>query len=453
MVLASMDEEGKTTVLEDGYEDLQSGTVGGAVEHAEEAAERGQWKPAGPLHRKLVFLPSKAEQERHRRCHIPFAPWCPDCVSGRKPNWGHYHVQLNDREKTCPEVHLDYCFFRNSPGGASAATLVLKDRTCRALAAHVVPWKGATVEWVVQQVKRDLAKWGIRDNQVLRLRSDNEPALADLLAKIAEARGEEARTVLEHSPPRDSAKNGFIEVGVKSIEGLVRTLWIAMLRALGTTVDIMHPIFSWLVEHAADLVTRLQVGSDGTTAWERLKGKKYRGEYFEFAQKVWHRIPDKPAGGLLKERWLPGIWLGRRWASDEHVIAMTNGLVVRAASVHSFPEEQKWSKEEVLAIRGVPWAPSGTLKYKDDVAIVPEPPKAPMEPLHPPAAIVPRGFRVTPEMFKDYGYSENCRKCSLMQSCQDDARARHTEACRDRIINRAKLDPKHRSRSQINAVI
>ena len=58
-----------------------------------------------------------------------------------------------------PEVHLDYCFSRNQPGGKSAPTIVLKDRDAKALAAHVVPYKGGDLEWAVKQAGRDLIKW------------------------------------------------------------------------------------------------------------------------------------------------------------------------------------------------------------------------------------------------------------------------------------------------------
>ena len=188
--MANVGNEGNTINLED---EGTAETVEGAVEVAEEVESRGQWGSA-PLHqRKLIRLPSRADQERHRRCHIPFAPWCPECVAGRKPNWGHYTVTTADNQRTYPEFHLDYCFFRNRPGGQSTAVLVAKDRSSRALAAHVVPWKGATVEWIIQQLRRDLAKWGLRDTQTVILRSDNEPALQDLLVKLAspEARNPE----------------------------------------------------------------------------------------------------------------------------------------------------------------------------------------------------------------------------------------------------------------------
>ena len=65
--------------------------------------------------------------------------------------------------------------------------------------------------------RRDLAKWGIRDTQTITLRSDQENALEDLVAAMADARGDSSRTVIELSAVGESQKNGFIEVGVKSL--------------------------------------------------------------------------------------------------------------------------------------------------------------------------------------------------------------------------------------------
>ena len=76
MVLTNVEQQGGQVDLDEDEE--QHGTVEGAVEEANDVENRGQWIP-GPLHqRKLICLPSRAEQERHRRCHIPFAPWCPE---------------------------------------------------------------------------------------------------------------------------------------------------------------------------------------------------------------------------------------------------------------------------------------------------------------------------------------------------------------------------------------
>ena len=56
----------------------------------------------------------------------------------------------------------------------------------------------------------------------LILRSDGEPALQDLLARVATAR--ETRTVVERSSREDSKANGRAERAVRAVEEMVRVL-------------------------------------------------------------------------------------------------------------------------------------------------------------------------------------------------------------------------------------
>ena len=83
------------------------------------------------------------------------------------------------------------------------------------VSAHVVPLKGAVIDWVIQQCARDLERLG-RCGQI-SLKSDMEAAIVDVLREIANLRGSRG-TWLEHSPAADSQSNGFIERGIRSVE-------------------------------------------------------------------------------------------------------------------------------------------------------------------------------------------------------------------------------------------
>ena len=54
-----------------------------------------------------------------------------------------------------------------------------------------------------------------------------------------------------------------------------------------------HPIMPWMADYSAVLVNRFEVGRDGRTAYERLKGKRARmkglefGERLQFKAQVW----------------------------------------------------------------------------------------------------------------------------------------------------------------------
>ena len=173
---------------------------------------------------------------------------------------------------------------RNKKGEEYATVLALKDRLSKLLCGHVVPNKGASVEWVVSQALRDLQKMGHANS--VTLRSDGEPALVDLLNQIAERRP--GTTLVEHSV-RDSRSNGFIERGVQSLEELVRLYKIDLERRIKFQILVGSNVFAWMVEHAADMYNKKLVASDGKTAYERLKGKKHHGVFGKICKRIMFR--------------------------------------------------------------------------------------------------------------------------------------------------------------------
>ena len=90
---------------------------------------------------------------------------------------------------------------RDQPGVESAKILVSKDRATRMVSAHVVPLKGAVLDWVIQQCARGLERLG-HYGQVT-LKSDQEAAIAGVLRDIEILR-ESRETLLEHSPVANS---------------------------------------------------------------------------------------------------------------------------------------------------------------------------------------------------------------------------------------------------------
>ena len=95
------------------------------------------------------------------------------------------------------QVSYDYCFMRDHPGMESAKLLVSKDRGTRMVSAHVVPLKGAVIDWVIQQCARDLERLGYYGQ--ITLKSDQEPEIVDVLKEIANLRGSRG-TLLEYYP-------------------------------------------------------------------------------------------------------------------------------------------------------------------------------------------------------------------------------------------------------------
>ena len=70
-----------------------------------------------------------------------------------------------------------------------------------------------------------------------------------------------------------------MESGVKALEGVVRTLKFALESRIQKRIEVSDAIFPWLVEHAADLITKYQRGKDGMTAIQRLNGQRCRKDH------------------------------------------------------------------------------------------------------------------------------------------------------------------------------
>ena len=233
------------------------------VEFAEGAEVKVRPIPKGP----------SAEQLRiHNATHVPFRSWCPKCVSAR----GHQsaHRASPDPTDSTPMISFDYCFLRRGENEGSVPVLVGKVRKYNFLIAHVVPFKGGAQEVVVAQVVRDISKLGFHGKVILKC--DQEPAIESLLREVARARGNR-ETLIEHSPVRDSSGNGLAEKGVQTLESIVRTHVIDLDDKLGEKLALDQPWFCWLVEHAADLHNWYQIGVDGRTPWERVKGCQFSG--------------------------------------------------------------------------------------------------------------------------------------------------------------------------------
>ena len=54
----------------------------------------------------------------------------------------------------------------------------------------------------------------------------------------------------------------------------------------------------------------------------------------------------------MLERWVRGVWLGKRFPTDEHVIGLQNGKVGRTRNVRPKALEDTWRWEEIDKIKG-----------------------------------------------------------------------------------------------------
>ena len=93
-----------------------------------------------------------------------------------------------------------------------------------------------------------------------------------------------------------------------------------------------HPVMAWIPQHAGFLLSRFQVAA-GKTAHERLKGKAYRRELVDFAERVLF-MPLVLGGKMnkLDSKREPGRFIGVRPKSNEALI-MTERRILKARTM------------------------------------------------------------------------------------------------------------------------
>ena len=102
-------------------------------------------------------------------------------------------------------------------------------------------------------------------------KSDQEPALKELLRAIGAEGPEKLELQLEESPLGDSTSNGEVEGAIRTVQGQVGTIKLCVQRRCGCNTGADHPIWPWLAMYSALLLNICLVGDGGRMASERRK--------------------------------------------------------------------------------------------------------------------------------------------------------------------------------------
>ena len=216
--------------------------------------------------------PTRAERDEHSLTHFPFRSWCRVCVLGRAKDSPSRTVKGAFAESVLPRVRMDYCFLtedvekeagehgeaESARADTSITVAVMQESLCRSVWAYAVESKGSMEEWMIQQVCDDLETVGLK-NERLVLTSDQESSIVDVMKEMQKARECEFGSALDNSRVGDSDSNGTIENAVGSVEGVARTLRIALEEKVGQRILATDPIIPWLIRHAGHIITRCWV--------------------------------------------------------------------------------------------------------------------------------------------------------------------------------------------------
>ena len=120
----------------------------------------------------------------------------------------------------------------------------------------------------------------------------------------------------------------------------------------------------------------------------------------------------------MSARWEKGIWLGKRFTSEEHILGTADGMIVRSAAVKAHPEVE-WDSGLFDLVKGSPWDPEG--KHGDRPSQ-----EAPEHVEDLPRVVVPRGADdpvpvprralISRDMLDRFGFTPGCLKCKDIES-------------------------------------
>ena len=193
------------------------------------------------------------------------------------------------------------------------------------------------------------------------------------------------------------------------------------------------------------MVSLYQVGTDGKTAYQRVRGRSCKTPIAKFGERVLYKeMKDgKSTAAKIDSTWHSGIWLGLKGRTGEHIVGTSEG-VVKAYTVRRRSEDERWSVEEVNGMKGTPSQPKpGGEELKVPVRI-----QSPETPIieEKSARSDPRGVRTTRAEFEKYGWTEGCEGCNRMRFGGE--RRPHTAKCRKRMLAEMEKDDKGKRQMQ-----
>ena len=87
------------------------------------------------------------------------------------------------------------------------------------------------------------------------------------------------------------------------------------------------------------------------------RGRKFNREILEFEENVMWLRPDLLVRDKMESRWEPsGIFVGVRVESSELII-LTHKGAIKVRAYRRKPEEERWDKEFMMSVKGLPWEP------------------------------------------------------------------------------------------------
>ena len=364
-----------------------------AAEVARDMYKEQERNPEVP---KAPVLPTPQQQEAHFVTHQPFASWCPACVLARSRQSPHPRAKEakaeKEGDKKLATIQIDYAYtftgdrgvIEEEPADEDGAKQdnqgdedeAKKDESDKAnqFALNLVAGEAVT-GWLVgmpvvakgaaalKKVTENLVRTSILigGSEDVVVQGDTEPAIGQILNAIQACRTRLGLRTVVRQVPRDSHQsNGVAEKAVSTLRRLALTLKAHAEERAKVKISGTHPVFAWLMKHAAFLHNRFFVGTKSTPPFEAVYGKRFRGKLIAFGEVCIGHVKSKFKGDL---QWRKAVFVGINERTGAYVLLTDEGGF-ETRSLRRLPLEEQWSAEALVNAKGLPWDLGGKVKRK-----------------------------------------------------------------------------------------
>ena len=266
---------------------------------------------------------------------------------------------------------------------------------------------------------------------------------------------------MENPPAYDPHANGGAERAVAEVKSQLRAIKICLETRIRAQVNIEWSVLEWMIPHAADVINRFLMGSDGKTAYYRIHHRWLKAPVFEFGEQVWakpmretnwNKVTETKRKLSLRSNWIEATWVGFNSRSNEHVVVLPGGgPAMRVRTVRARPGSERWSADAIVEIRATPERPNPhNAKQKfieadrntegTQFGARPKRETAEPKPEHKTAEHQEeqkvkdiRDFRITDAHLQEFGYTLGCPGCDAKR--HGTPKRMHTNPCRTRIAS------------------
>jgi hypothetical protein len=326
--------------------------------------------------------------------------------------------------------------------GETKACLVMREATTRMTLSLMVPCKGKDV-YVLDRIVAFLEEIGCLHGDVV-VKCDQESSIQSLVDGIAKMKGIKGsgKLIIENSPVGCSASNGIAERAVQAVQGQLRVVRLALEKRYESEISAHHPILAWAVEYSSIVLNRCEIGHDGRTAYQRLKGKRVLMPGLEFGEAVIWKVDNRTGAlGKLSSSWKSGVYIGVRSKSGEFVVVDSGG-VWKARSIRRVPAEDRWLRKNLDMIKFLPWKDSDGNRVQSETTVVR---LSPEEIARDTATseVIPRSMYIKVSDLHEHGFTSGCPGC--ISIIRGRPRQGHTRSCRDRLQGILKDSDRYRA--------